>query len=221
MRSPQNVLESLTAKATNTNYHYQRLYRNLYNPEFYLLAYQRIQAKQGNMTTGSDGKTIDGMGMKRIVVQVVNRFGYRRVLVATTLGLSLVTLLFMTTALLGWYYVLPFVLFLQGMVNSTRFSSMNTLTLKDLPDNLASSGNSLLSMIMQLSMSIGVTIAGLLLGLFGSQHVSVDSGTTQTVFMYTWLSMALIIALPAFIFARVPNDTHQNVAISRRKRSAQ
>ncbi|XNM44780.1 hypothetical protein ACLK10_11550 [Escherichia coli] len=80
---------------------------------------------------------LGSMGMKRIVVQVVNRFGYRRVLVATTLGLSLVTLLFMTTALLGWYYVLPFVLFLQGMVNSTRFSSMNTLTLKDLPDNLA------------------------------------------------------------------------------------
>ena len=164
---------------------------------------------------------LGSMGMKRIVVQVVNRFGYRRVLVATTLGLSLVTLLFMTTALLGWYYVLPFVLFLQGMVNSTHFSSMNTLTLKDLPDNLASSGNSLLSMIMQLSMSIGVTIAGLLLGLFGSQHVSVDSGTTQTVFMYTWLSMAFIIALPAFVFARVPSDTHQNVAISRRKRSAQ
>ncbi len=66
---------------------------------------------------------------------------------------------------------MPFVLFLQGMVNSTRFSSMNTLTLKDPPDNLASSGNSLLSMIMQLLVSIGVTITGLLLGLFGSQHV--------------------------------------------------
>ncbi len=35
---------------------------------------------------------LGSMGMKRIVVQVVNRFGYRRVLVATTLGLSLVTL---------------------------------------------------------------------------------------------------------------------------------
>jgi len=66
MRSPQNVLESLKTKATNANYHYQRLYRNLYNPEFYLLAYQRIQAKQGNMTAGSNGKTVDGMGMKRI-----------------------------------------------------------------------------------------------------------------------------------------------------------
>ena len=131
----------------------------------------------------------------------------------------LVSLLLMTTALLGWYYALPFVLFLQGMVNSTRFSSMNTLTLKDLPDDLASSGNSLLSMIMQLSMSIGVTIAGLLLGMFGQQHSVIDSGSTHTVFMYTWLCIAFIIALPAIIFARVPNDTQTNAVISRRKRS--
>ncbi|HCY92221.1 MAG TPA: multidrug transporter subunit MdtD, partial [Escherichia coli] len=108
-----------------------------------------------------------------------------------------------------------------GAINSLQFTAMNAVTLIAVDDAQASSGNSLLSMIMQLSMSIGVTIAGLLLGLFGSQHVSVDSSTTQTVFMYTWLSMAFIIALPAFIFARVPNDTHQNVAISRRKRSAQ
>lgn len=162
---------------------------------------------------------LGSMGMKRIVVQVVNRFGYRRVLITTTLGLSLVSLLLMTTALLGWYYALPFVLFLQGMVNSTRFSSMNTLTLKDLPDDLASSGNSLLSMIMQLSMSIGVTIAGLLLGMFGQQHIAIDSGSTHSVFMYTWLCIAFIIALPAIIFARVPNDTQTNAVISRRKRS--
>lgn len=66
MRSPQNVLKSLSSKACNSNYQYQRLYRNLYNPEFYLAAYQKIQAKQGNMTAGTDGKTVDGMGMKRI-----------------------------------------------------------------------------------------------------------------------------------------------------------
>lgn len=161
---------------------------------------------------------LGSMGMKRIVVQVVNRFGYRRVLVATTLGLSLVTLLFMFTALAGGYYVLPLILFVQGMVNSTRFSSMNTLTLKDLPDDLASSGNSLLSMIMQLSMSIGVTLAGLLLGMFGQQFITTDSGASHTIFMYTWLCMAFVIALPAIIFARVPDDTHKNVVIGRRKR---
>jgi len=158
------------------------------------------------------------MGMKRIVVQVVNHFGYRRVLVGSTLGLALVSLLFMTTALLGWYYLLPVVLFLQGMINSMRFSSMNTLTLKDLPDDLASSGNSLLSMVMQLSMSVGVSVAGLLLGLFGQHHLAADSGMAHQVFIYTWLCMAAIIALPALVFARVPNDASKNVVLARRKR---
>lgn len=159
------------------------------------------------------------MGMKRIVVQVVNRFGYRRVLVAATLGLAAISLLFMATALLGWYWLLPLVLFVQGMINSSRFSSMNTLTLKDLPDDLASSGNSMLSMVMQLSMSIGVTVAGILLGMYGQHTISADSAVIHQVFLYTYLTMALIIALPALIFIRVPDDTSKNVVIARHKRS--
>ena len=31
-----------------------------------LTAYQKIQAKQGSMIAGTDGKTVDGMGMKHI-----------------------------------------------------------------------------------------------------------------------------------------------------------
>lgn len=79
MRSPQNVLESLSSKACNSNYQYQRLYRNLYNPEFYLIAYQKIQAKQGSMTAGTDGKTVDGMGMKRInaLIAKLRDFSYQ------------------------------------------------------------------------------------------------------------------------------------------------
>ncbi|WP_058914351.1 MFS transporter [Entomohabitans teleogrylli] len=162
---------------------------------------------------------LGSMGMKRIVVQVVNRFGYRRVLVASTLGLALISLLFMAVALAGWYYALPLVLFCQGMINSMRFSSMNTLTLKDLPDNLASGGNSMLSMVMQLSMSIGVTIAGLLLGLYGHNQLAASPEQVHSVFLYTYLSMALIIALPALVFAWVPDDTTKNAVISRRARS--
>lgn len=64
MRSPANVLESLKSKACNKEYSYKRLYRNLYNPEFYLLAYQNIYAKEGNLTEGTDGLTIDGMSTK-------------------------------------------------------------------------------------------------------------------------------------------------------------
>lgn len=66
MRNPENVLKSLSEQATNKGYRYERLYRNLYNPDFYLLAYQNIATSQGSMTAGADGNTLDGMSMERI-----------------------------------------------------------------------------------------------------------------------------------------------------------
>lgn len=66
MRNPIDVLNSLKSKAKIPTYHYERLYRNLYNSEFFLQAYYNIYAKPGNMTPGADGQTIDGMGMERI-----------------------------------------------------------------------------------------------------------------------------------------------------------
>lgn len=64
LRNPKEVLENLKSK--DESYTYKRLYRNLYNPDLFLLAYQRIYPKQGNMTQGADDKTIDGMSMTRI-----------------------------------------------------------------------------------------------------------------------------------------------------------
>ncbi|MBX9969771.1 group II intron reverse transcriptase/maturase [Priestia aryabhattai] len=66
MRNPNDVLSSLVSKAEHTEYKYKRLYRNLYNIDFYLLAYHKINAKEGNLTKGADGKTIDGMSIERI-----------------------------------------------------------------------------------------------------------------------------------------------------------
>ncbi len=66
MRNPIAVLKSLEEKAIQKGYVFERLYRNLYNPEFYLLAYQNIAKSQGSMTEGTDGMTLDDMTMGRI-----------------------------------------------------------------------------------------------------------------------------------------------------------
>ncbi len=42
------------------------LYRLLYNPTLHLLAYERLKSKPGNMTPGSDGKTLDGFSLDDI-----------------------------------------------------------------------------------------------------------------------------------------------------------
>ena len=66
MRSPEKVLNSLTEHSKDTSYKYERLYRILFNEGMYYVAYQRIYAKEGNMTPGSDNQTIDGMSLTRI-----------------------------------------------------------------------------------------------------------------------------------------------------------
>ncbi|UYX55839.1 reverse transcriptase domain-containing protein (plasmid) [Bacillus thuringiensis] len=67
MRNPKVVLDNLFNQSRkNENYVFEKIYRNLYNVDFYLMAYGRIYHKQGNMTSGIDGNTIDGMGLERI-----------------------------------------------------------------------------------------------------------------------------------------------------------
>ena len=60
LRNPTEVLKTLSEKSHDKSYRFQRLYRNLYNPEFYYLAYNNICAGQGNMTAGVDGQTLMG-----------------------------------------------------------------------------------------------------------------------------------------------------------------
>lgn len=67
MRNPTDVLNSLSGKSMkDPEYRFERLYRNLYNPEFYVQAYLNIYANKGSMTQGVNNVTIDGMSMARI-----------------------------------------------------------------------------------------------------------------------------------------------------------
>lgn len=66
MRNPKQVLNNLCKHSKVSGYRFERLYRNLFNEQMFYVAYQRIYAKQGNMTPGTDGKTIDQMNIQRI-----------------------------------------------------------------------------------------------------------------------------------------------------------
>lgn len=66
MRSPEQVLKALNKHGKVSDYKFERLYRILFNEEMLHVAYQRIYAKPGNMTPGTDGKTINQMSLQRI-----------------------------------------------------------------------------------------------------------------------------------------------------------
>src|SRR6266568_9121976 len=55
------------------------LYRQLFNPQMYLLAYGRLYSNKGAMTPGVDGETVDGMSLGKIerVIDALRRERYR------------------------------------------------------------------------------------------------------------------------------------------------
>ena len=55
------------------------LYRQLFNPQLYLLAYGRLYSNQGAMTPGVDGETVDGMSLGKIgrIIDALRHERYR------------------------------------------------------------------------------------------------------------------------------------------------
>ena len=148
---------------------------------------------------------VGAMLIKFFAEPVIKRFGYRRVLVTNTLllggfiaGFSFVDAETPHLMILGY-------LALFGVVNSMQFTAMNTITLGDLDDARASGGNSLLSVVMQLSMSLGVAAAGALLAAFATPviiPIASDVGPSNLLhtFHATYLCMGALSALAAGIF---------------------
>ena len=140
---------------------------------------------------------------KPIIRPIISRVGYRRLLLINTflVGACIASFALTTADTPTWLRAVHFFVF--GTLNSLQFVAMNTLTLKDLPQQDASSGNSFLSMIMMLSMSIGIALAGTLLNIF-TNHLG-EAQITQA-FHYTLISLGLINIITAIIFYQIPKD---------------
>jgi len=57
----------------------EELYRQLFNPHLFLMAYGRLYSNHGAMTPGADGETVDGMSLARIgrVIDALRHERYR------------------------------------------------------------------------------------------------------------------------------------------------
>src|SRR6266508_3864438 len=78
MRNAETVLGVLRERGKR-RWPLERIYRLLYNPELYLLAYGRIYANKGAMTPGVDGETADGMSIGKIqgIIDALRHERYR------------------------------------------------------------------------------------------------------------------------------------------------
>ena len=148
------------------------------------------------------------------MTQILRWLGYRKTLVGVTIfiGLMIAQFSFQSPAMPVWMLLLP--LFVLGMAMSTQFTSMNTITLADLTDDNASSGNSLLAVTQQLSISLGVAISAAVLRFYEE----FDSASTVEQFHYTFITMGAITVVSALTFMLLRAKDGRNLIKERHKR---
>jgi EmrB/QacA subfamily drug resistance transporter len=149
---------------------------------------------------------VAAMLVKRPAPPLIMRFGYRSVLMVNTLlvGVGIASFVFVTPEQPLWLRVVQFALF--GAVNSLQFTAMNTLTLKDLSVEQASSGNTLLSMIQMVSMSFGVAAAAALLTTFTQMLDAVSPLQILRAFHLTYICVGVITVAATWIFSQLSGD---------------
>lgn len=142
-----------------------------------------------------------GIVVKRFATAWIERLGYRNVLVVNTfvVGATIASFCFITLEQPFWVRFVQLAFF--GMVNSLQFTSMNSITLKDIEKSRTASGNSLFSMVQMLAMSFAVAIAGVLLNSFMLRyHGKTDPAQAVRAFHATFICMGLFTCTSAWIF---------------------
>lgn len=150
--------------------------------------------------------TLGSLASKPIIRRLVVALGYRHFLMLNTLlvGGCIASFALLTADTPLWLRTLHFFIF--GILNSLQFVGMNTLTLKDLPTQHASSGNGFLSMVMMLSMSIGVALASTLINQFSHYF---GAGQTTAAFHAALVCLGCINIITFVIFWCLPASTEK------------
>ncbi|RWR03406.1 major facilitator transporter [[Pantoea] beijingensis] len=150
---------------------------------------------------------------KSTVTQVLRWLGYRKTLVSITVIIGLLIATFALQMPGSSILILLAPLFILGMTMSTQFTAMNTITLADLNDDNASSGNSMLAVSQQLAIGLGVAVSAAVLRFYEN-----FDGTTVQHFHATFLTMGIVTILSAFVFMLLKPGDGRHLIADREKR---
>lgn len=157
---------------------------------------------QSGMMTFATG--VGAITMKFLAQRLLNRFGFRRVLVWN----ALIAALFLAApaAFRQWmpYLLMVGTLFVGGIARSLQFTAINAVTYAEVPQHRLSSATSFNSVLQQLSSSIGITVAAF--GLESVQSLADSTQITVATFPPVFVLVAAISASSVIWFARLTPD---------------
>jgi EmrB/QacA subfamily drug resistance transporter len=106
-------------------------------------------------------QAVAAMSMKMIMPRLLRKVGYRGVLIANTLMLGVLLMVFATIGSTTPVWLIVLQAFFYGAFTSLQYTSMNTLVYADIKEKDTSAASSIASTLQQMSISFGVATAGL------------------------------------------------------------
>jgi EmrB/QacA subfamily drug resistance transporter len=140
---------------------------------------------------------------KFFMPKLLERLGYRAILVSNTVILGIMLMLFSTIGRATPVWLILLQAFCYGALASMQYTSMNTLAYADIPPKRASNASSIASTFQQLSMSFGVAAAGLTTIVFLPDRHNVAPGQIITGLHLAFLSLGAFTVLSTVIFRRL------------------
>ncbi len=143
---------------------------------------------------------VAAMGMKLMAVRILQRFGYRKVLIVNTLLIGTIIGLFaliMPTTPLPWIIVLGLA---QGFFNSLQFSSMNSMAYADIDTADSSMASTIASSLQQMSMSFGLACGTLVTAWYLGGLPQTDRIAVTTALHHAFLTLGVFTVLSSLTF---------------------
>ena len=143
------------------------------------------------------------LSTKFFMPKLLERLGYRAILVSNTVILGVMLMLFATIGRSTPAWLIVVQAFIYGALTSMQYTSMNTLAYADIPPERASTARSIASTIQQLSISFGVAAAGLTTIVFLPDRNHVASGQIILGLHEAFLALGAFTILSTVIFRRL------------------
>ena len=139
---------------------------------------------------------------KSFVIKILNKIGYRKTLMLNTMIIGFIIISFAIPGVqTSMYWFVP-LLAILGFFNSIQFTSMNTIAIADLRQEMTSSGNSLLAVNQQLAIGFGTAFGLIVLKIFEGKLGFGEQGI-HDAFRYTFLVIGLLTVISGFVFRRL------------------
>ncbi|HZX92642.1 MAG TPA: DHA2 family efflux MFS transporter permease subunit [Rudaea sp.] len=140
--------------------------------------------------------------MRFFVGGIIKHQGYRNVLIWNTALAGTLIMLLATITPVTPLWLICIQVFIYGFVMSLQYSAMNTLGFIDLTAAQASMGSSMTSMVQNLSMSLGIAFASLLMATsIGGTH---DPVSYVSAFRTTMIVLGAVTIASSLLFLRLP-----------------